>query len=349
MGVGRFVLLEPNVVKLYMELPPPSLEDHRSHLARVMDEVEERGLHAQLRLAGAPPRSPRRSARRRTSRPRSSASTSSTCEAGDTRERMFGASFDIGTTTCVCTLVDLRNGATAAVASTINHQASFGADVMARAAKAMRGPEDIEQLQRAVLETVNGSCSSASRPKPTSARGDLRERGRGQRHDAVAPHRGEPRVDRGGARTWRPSPSRSTCGPIRSASRCTRSGGSRSTRRSARTWAPTSWPTSSRRGSSAIRRRGSWSTSARTARSRAATPTAPSPPRPRRARVRGRRDPLRDARHRGRDRGGGPHERRRGAPGDRRRRRAPGDLRLRAHRHRGAAAARRGCSTTAAR
>ena len=68
---------------------------------------------------------------------------------------MFGASFDIGTTTCVCTLVDLRNGATAAVASTINHQASYGADVMARAAKAMRGPEDIEQLRRAVLETVN--------------------------------------------------------------------------------------------------------------------------------------------------------------------------------------------------
>ena len=29
MGVNRFVLLEPNVVKLHMELPPPSLEDHR--------------------------------------------------------------------------------------------------------------------------------------------------------------------------------------------------------------------------------------------------------------------------------------------------------------------------------
>ena len=77
------------------------------------------------------------------------------CEAGDTTGRMFGASFDIGTTTCVCTLVDLRNGATVAVASTINHQASFGADVMARAAKAMRGPEHIEQLQAAALETVN--------------------------------------------------------------------------------------------------------------------------------------------------------------------------------------------------
>ena len=77
------------------------------------------------------------------------------CEEGDTRGRMFGASFDIGTTTCVCTLVDLRNGATVGVASSINKQASFGADVMARAAKAMRGPEDIAQLQAAAIETVN--------------------------------------------------------------------------------------------------------------------------------------------------------------------------------------------------
>jgi uncharacterized 2Fe-2S/4Fe-4S cluster protein (DUF4445 family) len=68
---------------------------------------------------------------------------------------MFGASFDIGTTTCVCTLVDLRNSATVAVASTINRQASYGADVIARMAKAMHGPDHIDQLKAAVLETVN--------------------------------------------------------------------------------------------------------------------------------------------------------------------------------------------------
>jgi uncharacterized 2Fe-2S/4Fe-4S cluster protein (DUF4445 family) len=76
-------------------------------------------------------------------------------EDGDTRERMFGASFDIGTTTCVCTLVDLRTGATVAVASTINHQASFGADVIARMAKAMHGDDDLDQLTAAARETVH--------------------------------------------------------------------------------------------------------------------------------------------------------------------------------------------------
>ncbi|MGE5227316.1 MAG: ASKHA domain-containing protein [Planctomycetaceae bacterium] len=154
MGVGRFVLLEPNVVKLYLELPPPSLEDHRSHLARLMDAIEEAGYTRNHDWQVLP---------RVAEAFRATTNVTATlvgeylvdCEPGDTRERMYGVSFDIGTTTCVCTLVDLRNGATEAVASTINHQASFGADVIARMAKAMRGREEIEQLQAAVVETAN--------------------------------------------------------------------------------------------------------------------------------------------------------------------------------------------------
>jgi uncharacterized 2Fe-2S/4Fe-4S cluster protein (DUF4445 family) len=154
MGVGRFVLLEPNVVKLYLELPPASLEDHRSHLARVMDAVEEAGYSRNHDWEVLP---------RLAEAFRTTSNVTATLvgeylvdvEAGDTRDRMFGVSFDIGTTTCVATLVDLRNGAAVAVASTINHQASYGADVIARMAKAMRGHEHIEQLRGAAVETVN--------------------------------------------------------------------------------------------------------------------------------------------------------------------------------------------------
>ena len=154
MGVGRFVLLEPNVVKLYLELPPASLEDHRPHLARVMDAVEEAGYTRNHDWEVLP---------RLAEAFRTTTNVTATLvgeylvdvEAGDTRDRMFGVSFDIGTTTCVATLVDLRNGAAVAVASTINHQASYGADVIARMAKAMRGREEIEQLQTAARETVN--------------------------------------------------------------------------------------------------------------------------------------------------------------------------------------------------
>jgi hypothetical protein len=68
---------------------------------------------------------------------------------------MFGLSFDIGTTTVVATLVDLTNGVTAAVESTINAQAPYGADVIARMGRAMTGPEAIADLREAVLATVN--------------------------------------------------------------------------------------------------------------------------------------------------------------------------------------------------
>jgi uncharacterized 2Fe-2S/4Fe-4S cluster protein (DUF4445 family) len=155
MGVGRFVLLEPNVVKLHLQLAPPSLTDHRSHLRRVLDAVEEAGYSRNYDWEVLP----------RVAEAMRNENTDVTAtlvgeylvdlEPGDTTDRMFGASFDIGTTTCVCTLVDLRNGAAVAVASTINHQAPFGADVIARMAKAMHGPENIEQLREAAISTVN--------------------------------------------------------------------------------------------------------------------------------------------------------------------------------------------------
>jgi uncharacterized 2Fe-2S/4Fe-4S cluster protein (DUF4445 family) len=154
MGVGRFVLLEPNVVKLRLELAPPSLEDHRSHLRRLLDAIEEAGYTGNYDWQVLPKVA---EAMRLTSNVTVTlvGEYLVDVEAGDTTERMFGVSFDIGTTTCVCTLIDLRSGTAAAVASTINHQASFGADVIARMAKAMHGQENIDQLQAAAVETVN--------------------------------------------------------------------------------------------------------------------------------------------------------------------------------------------------
>jgi uncharacterized 2Fe-2S/4Fe-4S cluster protein (DUF4445 family) len=156
MGVGRFVLLEPNVQKLLLDLDEPSLEDARSHLRRVRDALAIEGLEVSYGPAILP----------RLALVLEEGVTAVTAtvvgdhlvdvEPGDTRERMFGVSFDIGTTTVVATLVDLRSGATAAIASTINKQATFGADVIARMGHSMTGPEAVRELTEAVLATVNG-------------------------------------------------------------------------------------------------------------------------------------------------------------------------------------------------
>ncbi len=155
MGAGRFVLLEPNVRKLALELDPPTLEDHRSHARRLADALAVEGLEVRM----PPPVLPRLA----DSMQEGTTVTATVVgdhlvdvEPGDRRERTFGASIDIGTTTVVATLVDLRTGTAVAVASAINRQASFGADVIARMGHAMLGRHELEQLRDAVLATVNG-------------------------------------------------------------------------------------------------------------------------------------------------------------------------------------------------
>ncbi len=160
MGVGRFVLLEPSVRKLLLDLPEPSLRDPRSGLRRVADALAAEGLEVSYALALLP---------RLAQVPAETKTVTATVvgdhlvdvDAGDTRGRMFGVSFDVGTTTVVGTLVDLTNGNVAAVESTINRQAPYGADVIARMGHAMKGPDAIEELRRAVLDTMNGLIESA--------------------------------------------------------------------------------------------------------------------------------------------------------------------------------------------
>jgi len=141
---------------LLLEFDEPSLEDARSHLRRVRDALVDEGLE----VSHGPAILPRLALVLEEDVTTITATVVGDhlvdVEPGDTRERMFGVSFDIGTTTVVATLVDLRSGAVAAVASTINRQASFGADVIARMGHAMTGPEAIEDLQQAVHATVNG-------------------------------------------------------------------------------------------------------------------------------------------------------------------------------------------------
>src|SRR5207245_2367514 len=59
------------------------------------------------------------------------------------------------TTTLVGTLMNLRTGMAASVFSTLNGQAPFGADVISRISHGMNGPEAIQELQDAVVGTMN--------------------------------------------------------------------------------------------------------------------------------------------------------------------------------------------------
>ena len=75
-------------------------------------------------------------------------------ESGDTRNRLYGVAVDIGTTTVVATLVDLRDGRELASMSCLNGQKAFGQDVITRIHYAMTQPKGTRILQQAILRDL---------------------------------------------------------------------------------------------------------------------------------------------------------------------------------------------------
>ena len=151
-GVGRQVILRPAVQKRYLELAEPDLADQASDLERLLaqlDDLEPRAELPVLRTLGQTLRA---------------ADYNVTAvvvddvliavEPGDTTDRRFGIAFDLGTTTVVATLLDLGTGTPVAVASALNKQQPFGADVITRISATMMDPGALDKLQALAQETL---------------------------------------------------------------------------------------------------------------------------------------------------------------------------------------------------
>ncbi|MBI5301122.1 MAG: DUF4445 domain-containing protein [Chloroflexi bacterium] len=155
LGYGRHVALSPNVAKIFLQLDEPTLDDQRSDLQRVIVALDHEGyqVHADLAVWRALPQTLRGSDFK---------ITAIVCgdeliavESGDTRAHIYGLALDIGTTTVVGAIVDLNTGAVAAVKSTLNGQAMYGADVISRASFTMLEDNGVEILQARIVETIN--------------------------------------------------------------------------------------------------------------------------------------------------------------------------------------------------
>jgi len=155
MGLGRLVILDPNVRKVYVELEEPTLHDQRSDVARLRDalEVEGHDMAAEVPVLRSLP-SVLRGAEFKVTAVLAGERLVAV-EPNDTTGECYGIAFDVGTTTLVGTLMNLRTGMAAAVSSTLNGQAPFGADVISRISHAMEGPDAVRELQAAVVRTMN--------------------------------------------------------------------------------------------------------------------------------------------------------------------------------------------------
>lgn len=151
-GVGRQVILRPAVQKRYVELAPPTLDDQRPDLDRLLAAIDDLepapDLHAVRRL----PKVLREADFKVTAVIVDEALID--VEPGDTTGTRYAIAFDLGTTTVVATLLDLSTGAPVAVASMLNKQQPFGADVISRISATMLDPAALPGLRAAASQTL---------------------------------------------------------------------------------------------------------------------------------------------------------------------------------------------------
>jgi len=115
-------LFEPLTQKIYVELPRPTLDDNMK-VTLTLSRHDDVAKILQI-------------------------------EEGNTSDQNYGLAVDIGTTTVVAQLVDLRTGKVMGVEGNHNLQAHYGEDVLSRIAYVC-GKGSLEILQHAVIENIN--------------------------------------------------------------------------------------------------------------------------------------------------------------------------------------------------
>ncbi len=162
-GVGRQVILRPAVQKRFVELDEPTLSDQRPDIDRLTDAIDDLEVRPTLHALRRLPKVLRESGFAVTAVVVDDVLID--VEPGDTRGTRHAIAFDLGTTTVVATLLDVSTGTPAAVASMLNRQQPFGADVITRISATMLDPEAAERLQvlaRETLDTLVGDvCQEA--------------------------------------------------------------------------------------------------------------------------------------------------------------------------------------------
>ncbi|GAV26331.1 ferredoxin [Carboxydothermus islandicus] len=159
-GVNRGdLILEPLTRKIYIELGEPSLNDNQADVDRLV---------AALRKILGPVTVPLTVMRRvpgvlleagwrvtvTLGEEASGTLILMDLEPGNTTNRHYGLAVDIGTTTVVVYLVNMQNGQIMGTAADYNGQIFFGEDILTRIYLGST-PDGLEQLQRAILDTLN--------------------------------------------------------------------------------------------------------------------------------------------------------------------------------------------------
>ncbi|HLE14862.1 MAG TPA: ASKHA domain-containing protein [Anaerolineales bacterium] len=160
----RAIQVDPAVRQVYVEVRQPSLEEVRGDWERLAEALGEQWDLHDLSIDGrALP------ALQSALRQGGFAVTVSLWQDREVlrvqpgyAEGVYGLAVDIGSTTVVAHLCDLRTGEVLATQAAMNPQVRYGEDLMSRVSYAMSEPQGLARLHRAVILTLNELAEKAA-------------------------------------------------------------------------------------------------------------------------------------------------------------------------------------------
>jgi uncharacterized 2Fe-2S/4Fe-4S cluster protein (DUF4445 family) len=156
-GKERTFTLNPALKNYYVEMPPATLEDHRSDLNRLQDALKEQfgleNLSIDYFVLRELPNVIREKGWKVT------ATVLYDREIVDVRagfiQKWYGIGIDVGTTTVAAYLCDLETGEMLVKDGMMNPQVRYGEDVLSRITYAMMNDDGREKLHDAIIEGIN--------------------------------------------------------------------------------------------------------------------------------------------------------------------------------------------------
>ncbi len=152
---GRFPL-DPGVKKILVPVPPAALGEKYFDFEKLLAELQQRGhrishyhFHAVRKIA------PLLRDNDYTITAVVDDGQLLAVEAGDTTPTLYGVAVDIGTTTVAAKLLNLNTGQVTAVASALNPQKAYGADVISRINYIVEHPGGLELVHRLIIKQIN--------------------------------------------------------------------------------------------------------------------------------------------------------------------------------------------------
>jgi len=170
-ALSHSLKISSGVDKIFLNLSKPNLADQRADCTRIMQELAPYGVRDVLNNAEF---------FNMISQVIDKGNYAATfvcidnmlcgIESGDTSQSNFGVAIDIGTTTIAAYLFNLIDGTRIGVASSLNLQSKYGADVITRIGFTLTEPDGMGKMQLEIIQCLNSLLDSLVSSEGISAK-----------------------------------------------------------------------------------------------------------------------------------------------------------------------------------